>query len=183
MSTLMANQIFKCISPLCSVTSSNFFHPYKRPEQLKRLFFTLPLINLLVYFVHLCETSMNPQRLFPFQIFLFSRCWNEFCTTSLFHHKGGIRIFVIFFLPILVWNTVNIMSLHVEQSHRDTLSGFNQSESQCERQGGRDRESNDYFFPWNGSWPGQRTAKTLGGEECQRELHLCYQSHWTQTDG
>ena len=96
-----------------------------------------------------------------------------------------------------------IMSSHVEQSHCDTLSGFNHSESQREREGEKEkepeRESNDHFF-FAAMVAGRccrrhRPAQKPNIEECQRVLHLSHthththtellfhQCHWMQTDG
>lgn len=74
-----------------------------------------------------------------------------------------------------------IMSSHVEQSHCDTLSGFNHSESQRERGRGtesqRGRESNNHFFSEMVAGQCSRhppPARKLNTEECQRVLHLSH---------
>ena len=57
-----------------------------------------------------------------------------------------------------------IMSSHVEQSHCDTLSGFNHSESQRERrregERARERIKWPFFFCCNGRWPVLQTPSS-----------------------
>lgn len=120
------------------------------------------------------------------------------------HHSsvgGKIQNFLYFLFEI----QFTIMSSHMEQSHGDTLSGFNHSKSQRERKGKRGRvregqeereterrENQITIFLKTEMVTGQRRRRppparklcccTHTGVHTHIRL-LFYQCHWTQTDG